>query len=74
MKQYNDVPELSQVVGTNLKRLLKEWGKTQEDFADEFGADVRTVRRWVKSGVDKLSLVQQIAEYFNVDVFSILTK
>lgn len=74
MKQYHQAPELSKVAGANLKRLLKEFGKTQEDFADEFCVDVRTVRRWVSNGIDKLSLVQQIAEHFNVDVLSILSE
>ena len=65
---------LGLTVGENLKRLIKEskYG-TQENFAYEFGADVRTVGRWINKGIDKLSLVSQIADFFNVDVFAILS-
>ena len=71
MEQYQD---LGLVAGENLKRLIKEseYG-TQQDFAFEFGADVRTVGRWVNHGIDKLSTITQIAEFFGVDVLDILS-
>ena len=46
---------------------------TQEDFADEFGVDVRTIRRWVKGGMYDLRQLQQIADFFEIDVFAILS-
>ena len=39
--------DLGLVAGAKLKCLLKERGLTQEDFADKFCVDVRTIRRWV---------------------------
>ena len=37
------------VAGANLKRLIKNSKyKTQEEFAFEFGTDVRTVGRWIR--------------------------
>ena len=70
MEQKNK--DLGLVAGANVKRLIKEWG-TQEEFASEFGADVRTVGRWVNQGIDKLSIIGEIAEFFKIDVFAILS-
>ena len=72
MKQINI--DLNKIVGANLKRAIKEskW-KTQEKFSEAFGAEVRTVGRWCNQGVDKLSLVQQIADFLEIDVFALLS-
>ena len=72
MKQNN--MDLNKIVGANLKRAIKEskW-KTQEKFSEAFGAEVRTVGRWCNQGVDKLSLVQQIADFLEIDVFALLS-
>lgn len=70
-QQYQD---LGLIAGANLKRLIKESDyRTQEEFAFKFGADARTVRRWISNGIDKLSTIKQIAEFFGVDVFDILS-
>ena len=65
--------DLGLVAGAKLKCLLKERGMTQEDFAFEFGVDVRTIRRWVKGGVYDLRQLQQFADFFEMDVFAILS-
>ena len=72
MKQTNI--DLGKIVGANLKRAIKEskW-KTQEKFSEAFGAEVRAVGRWCNQGIDKLSLVQQIADFLEVDVFALLS-
>ena len=66
--------DLNKIVGSNLKRAIKEskW-KTQEKFSEAFGAEVRTVGRWCNQGIDKLSLVQQIADFLEIDVFALLS-
>lgn len=66
--------DLGLVAGANLKHLLTERRMTQEDFADEFGVDVRTVRRWVKGNLYDLRQLQQIADFFEIDVFTILSE
>ena len=72
MKQTNI--DLNKIVGANLKRAIKEskW-KTQEKFSEAFSAEVRTVGRWCNQGLDKLSLVQQIADFLEIDVFALLS-
>jgi hypothetical protein len=72
MKQTN--LDLNQVVGANLKRAIKEskW-RTQEKFAEAFGAEARTIGRWCNQGIDKLTLVQQLADFLEIDVFALLS-
>ena len=66
--------DLSLVAGSNLKRLIKSSTyKTQEAFAVAFGTDVRTVRRWINQGIRCLDTLQQLALFFGVDVFTLLS-
>ncbi|MBR1676239.1 MAG: helix-turn-helix transcriptional regulator [Clostridia bacterium] len=67
--------DLGLVVGANLKRLIKDSKyRTQEEFAFEFGVDDRTVRRWISKGVYDIRVIQQIAYFFEIDVFDILSE
>ena len=60
-------------VGENLKRLIKESEcHTQESFAEKAFVDVRTVRRWVKNGIDSISTVAMVADILDVDVKALL--
>ena len=65
--------DLCKAAGENLKRAIKEskW-KTQERFSEAFGASARAVGRWCNVGIDKLSLVHQIATFLEIDVFTLL--
>ena len=60
--------------GKNLKRIIKEHGLTQEEFAELMYVDPTTVRRWLANGIDKLSIIEQIVKLFNMDVSDILFK
>lgn len=64
---------LSQIAGENLKRLIKnsDYG-TQENFAYAFGAEIRTVSRWLNVGLKNLDTLQEIAEFLEVDAISLL--
>ena len=63
---------LSVSAGKNLKRIIKEKGYTQEGFADEFGTDRANLRKWLSHGINKISTIEQIAEFFNISVWDIL--
>ena len=65
---------LEKIVGANVQRAIKasKW-KTQAKFAEAFGADERTVGRWCNQGIDKFSLLQQIADFLGVDVYALLS-
>lgn len=68
-RKYQD---LGLVAGANLKRLMKENQLTQEDFAEAFCADDRTVRRWISQGINNITLIGEIADFFNVSITDIL--
>lgn len=59
--------------GRYLKRLIQENYESQEDFAYDFGTDIRTVSRYVNNGINKISTIQELADFFGVrfqDFFS----
>ena len=63
----------SKRIGANLKRLIQESKyRTQEAFAEAFNADVRTVRRWIKNGINDIYTVEYIARTLEVDVMALL--
>lgn len=73
MEQH--IKDLSLIAGSNLKRLIKNSKyKTQEEFASEFGADVRTIRRWGNKGIKNLDTLQQIASFFDIDIFTFFSE
>lgn len=55
------------IAGQNLKRLIKENNyRTQEDFAYDYGAEIRTISRYVNQGINKIDVIQELAEFFEV--------
>ena len=53
--------------GNNLRCLIQDNYVTQEEFALDFGAELRTVNRWINQGIQKIGLIQQLAAFFEVD-------
>ena len=53
--------------GNNLRCLIQDTYVTQEEFALDFGAELRTVNRWINQGIQKIGLIQQLAAFFEVD-------
>ncbi len=62
-----------QKTGEFLKLLRKEKEVTQEQLAEVFGVSSRTVSRW-ENGVNMpdLSMLAEIADYYNVDIREII--
>ena len=56
-----------QLAGKNLRRLIKESGRTQQEFADEFRTDLRNVSRYINEGISKVDTIQEIAVFLKVD-------
>ncbi len=66
---------LSEIAGENVKRLIKESQyRTQEVFAYEFGAEIRTVSRWLNLGIKNIDTLQEIAEFLSVEVGELLAE
>ena len=63
---------LSVKAGKNLKRIIKDNGLTQDEFARQMFVDPTTVRRWLANGIDKVSILEQIANFFDISVGDIL--
>lgn len=55
------------IAGMVLRKLILENFKTQEDFAFEFGAELRTINRYINNGINKLSTIQELAMFLRVD-------
>lgn len=63
----------SKKIGAFLKNLRNEKGLTQEQLAEVFGVSGRTVSRWeTGSNLPDLSILIQMAEYYDVDIKNIL--
>ena len=58
--------------GKAIRKLRIEKGISQEAFADEFGTDRANLRKWLSHGINKLSTIEQIAEFFDISVWDIL--
>lgn len=63
------MPEMdfSLKAGMVLRRLIQDNYSSQEEFAYDFNTDIRTVSRYVNNGINKVSVIQELAEFFNVD-------
>lgn len=57
----------SLIAGQKLKKLIKENYPSQEEFAYAYGAEIRTVSRYVNQGINKIDIIQELAEFFMVD-------
>ena len=63
---------MSARAGKNLKRIIKEKGFIQEQFAGQMYVDPTTVRRWLAHGIKDIDTISTIAEIFDIDVMDIL--
>lgn len=60
-------------IGNFLRELRKEKNLTQEQLADVFNVSARTVSRWeTGSNMPDISILVEIADYYNLDVREIL--
>lgn len=60
-------------IGCFLQELRKEKGMTQEQVAEKFNVSNRTVSRWeTGSNMPDISLLVELAEYYNVDIREII--
>lgn len=58
-----------QKIGSFMRELRKEKEQTQEEFAEVMGVSNRTVSRWeTGSNMPDLSLLVEIADYYDVDI------
>ena len=58
---------LALLAGEKLRNLIYENYDTQEDFAYDYGLDLRSVNRYINVGITKVTTIQELSEFFNVD-------
>lgn len=64
---------LSRIAGERLKCLIKESKyQTQEEFAFAFGAETRTLSRWLNQGIRDVDTLEQLADFLSVDILDLL--
>ena len=63
----------SRRAGEVLRRLINENYTSQEEFAYDFGAELRTVNRYINNGINKVSTLQELAEFFGVSITEFFT-
>lgn len=64
---------LRQQIGHRLKEFIKYSPfKTQTKFAEEFGADPATIRKWIHNGIDSITTIEQIAEKLDIDIMKLI--
>lgn len=64
--EQNNLPW--KAAGEKLRMLIKENYGTQEEFAFQYGIDVRTVRRYLSQGIRNLELLHELAIHFNIQL------
>ena len=69
----NEYKPLSKIAGERLKRFIKESKyQTQEEFAFAFGAETRTLSRWLNHGIRDIDTLEQLADFLSVDILDLL--
>ena len=52
--------------GEKLRKLIQENYSSQEEFAYEYGADLRTINRYINNGINQVNVIQELADFFNI--------
>lgn len=47
--------------GKNLKKFIKAKNYTQEKFAFKINRDPSTIRKWIKNGINQLSVLEELS-------------
>lgn len=65
-------PPMDVVAGLALKHYLTATRQTQEEFAEEFGFDPKTISRYVNKGIQNIGTIEILAVDLGQDVMSFL--
>ena len=58
----------AKMAGNMLRRLISENYNSQMDFAYDYGAEIRTVNRWINEGINKIDVVESLARFFGKNI------
>ncbi len=57
----------AKIAGNTLRNLIKENYVSQEEFAYDFGVDIRTLSRYINNGINRIDTIQELASFLGVD-------
>lgn len=60
--------------GNVLRRLIQENYASQEEFSIAFSMDLRTVNRYINQGINKVSTLQELADFFQISLTDFFRK
>ena len=63
----NNVSSEAKIAGLVLKKLVETHYDTQQEFADDYGIELRSLSRYFKDGITKIPTVSDLAIFFDVD-------
>ena len=58
--------------GKCLRLLIQQNYSTQEEFAFDIHAELRTVNRWINQGISKIDTIQYLANHFGLTLIEFL--
>lgn len=61
-----NVSNYALLAGNKLRILIEDNYSTQEEFAYDYGLELRTVSRYVNKGINKVGTIQELSEFFQV--------
>ena len=53
--------------GQKLRQLIQESSMTQEQCAERYSMDLRTLNRYINQGITKVATVEEMANIFDID-------
>ena len=57
----------AQIAGLKQRMLIQKNYKSQQEFADDYGLDLRVVNRYINQGITKVPTIQELAMFFNIE-------
>lgn len=60
---------IKMVAGKCLRFLIKQNYSTQQEFALDIHAELRTVSRWINEGIKDVDTIQALANHFGLTFF-----
>lgn len=63
----NEMMSPQQIAGEVLRKLIRENYPSQEEFAYDYGIDIRTLSRYINQGINKIDVIQELARFFKLD-------
>ena len=75
---WQEVSEMADIsrqlkAGQKLRQLIQENFRTQEEFAERYGMEIRSVSRYINQGINKVDVIQELADFFQVNFLDFFT-